>query len=110
MSAILIGLVTAFTLAIAYMFAIQDLDAVLTTATGLPVVEIFYQATGSQAAAVVLQSMMMICFFGAGIDLQNTKRPTLAMCRRILGFSGESYSRLNFPMRKVNYQLRAITP
>ena len=44
------------------MFAIQDVDSVLATATKMPITDIIYQATNSRAAAVVLSIVPAVCF------------------------------------------------
>jgi len=46
------------------MFAIVDVEAVIETATGLPLIEIYYQGTGSKAGASVLMALFAFCFFG----------------------------------------------
>lgn len=58
------GLFTAFPFACACMTSIVDLEAVLTTATGLPLIEIYYQGTGSRVAASILMALFAFCFFG----------------------------------------------
>jgi choline transport protein len=58
------GLATAFPFTIACMFAIVDVKAVIGTATGLPLIEIYYQGTGSKACASVLMAVFAFCFFG----------------------------------------------
>jgi hypothetical protein len=45
---LIMGLATAFPFTIACMFAIVDVEAVIGTATGLPLIEIYYQGTGSK--------------------------------------------------------------
>ncbi|KAK5943822.1 hypothetical protein PMZ80_003103 [Knufia obscura] len=60
---ILIGFVTTFPLIIVMMFTITDLDAVLSWP--LPSLEVYYQATGSAAAATALQLILTICLFTA---------------------------------------------
>lgn len=61
---LLVGLLTAFPFAISLIYAITDIDAVLGTVTGLPLIEIYFQATGSRVAASVLLSAFTFCFFG----------------------------------------------
>ena len=46
------------------MYAITDLNAVLNTSTGLPLIEIYRQGTGSQTAASILLAFFALCFFG----------------------------------------------
>lgn len=57
------GLLTAFPFTAALMYSITDIKAVLDTVTGLPLVEIYYQGTGSYAAASVLMAIFAFCFF-----------------------------------------------
>lgn len=54
---LLMGLLTAFPFTCALMYSITDLTAVLNTATGLPLIEIFYQGTGSATAASVFLAL-----------------------------------------------------
>jgi choline transport protein len=54
------GLATAFPFTIACMFAIVDVEAVIGTATGLPLIEIYYQGTGSKAGASVLMALFCL--------------------------------------------------
>lgn len=61
---LVMGLLTAFPFAAALLYSITDLTAVLNTATGLPLLEIYYQATGSYAAASALLALFAFCFFG----------------------------------------------
>lgn len=61
---LLMGLLTAFPFTCALMYSITDLTAVLHTATGLPLIEIFYQGTGSATAASVFLALFAFCFFG----------------------------------------------
>ncbi len=49
------------------MAAITDLDAVLETASGLPLIEIYYQGTGSRVGATVLMVLFAVCFFGCAV-------------------------------------------
>lgn len=61
---LLVGLLTAFPFAASLIYSITDLEAVLNTVTGLPLIEIYFQATGSRVAASVLLSAFAFCFFG----------------------------------------------
>ncbi|KAH8674762.1 amino acid/polyamine transporter I [Tricladium varicosporioides] len=74
---LIVGLLTAFPFACAMMFSIVDLDAVLTTATGLPLIEIYYQGTGSKAAASVLMALFAFCFFGCLVGNATTSSRTI---------------------------------
>jgi choline transport protein len=61
---LIVGLIIAFPFAAALMYAITDLDAVFNTVTGLPLIEIYYQGTGSKAAASIFTALFAFCFFG----------------------------------------------
>jgi choline transport protein len=58
------GLLIAFPFTAVLMYSITDVTAVLTTATGLPLLEIYYQGTGSKVGASFLTAMFAFCFFG----------------------------------------------
>ncbi|KAG9952316.1 hypothetical protein KCU85_g2243, partial [Aureobasidium melanogenum] len=62
--AMVAGLVTSFAFLTALLFCITDMKAILDDPTGVPVLAIFYQATGSKLAAIVLCSLISvsICF------------------------------------------------
>jgi choline transport protein len=64
---ILMGIVTAWPFAVSCMASIINVDEVLSTSTGLPLLEIYYQGTGSRAAATVLMSLFAICFYGCAV-------------------------------------------
>lgn len=55
-----IGFVTAWLFAISMMFSIGDFDAVAATPTGVPILELFYQALTNKAGAIALCSMIVI--------------------------------------------------
>ncbi|KAK5122246.1 hypothetical protein LTR85_004156 [Meristemomyces frigidus] len=61
---LLVGMITAFPFAVSLLYAITDLEAVLSSPTGLPLIEIYYQGTHSKAAASVLLALFAFCFFG----------------------------------------------
>ena len=59
---LVMGLFTAFPFAVSLMYAITDLEAVLSTSTGLPLIEIYYQGTGSKAASSIPAGTVCILF------------------------------------------------
>ncbi|KEF60470.1 uncharacterized protein A1O9_02031 [Exophiala aquamarina CBS 119918] len=61
---LVMGIATAFPFLCSLLYSIKDLSAVLSTPTGLPLLEIFVQATGSKSAAVLLTSVFTFCMFG----------------------------------------------
>ncbi|KAJ2989390.1 hypothetical protein NUW58_g3491 [Xylaria curta] len=58
-----IGIVTALPFVIVMMLVVKDIDAV--RSAPLPSLELFYQATGSKAATLGLQSLLTILFYTA---------------------------------------------
>ncbi|KAH0846343.1 GABA permease [Fonsecaea pedrosoi] len=60
-----LGAVTGFVFLISAFFCIGDLDATATTPTGVPLIQIFFDSTGSTGGATTLASMitviMLIC-------------------------------------------------
>lgn len=55
-----IGFFTGFVWLIALCFCIGDLEETANTATGVPVIAIFYNSTGSVAGASTLASMIVV--------------------------------------------------
>jgi choline transport protein len=64
MATIAIGLVSSLTYTIAMVFSISDFEAVTGSATGVPILELYYQATGSLAGAVGLHVLFLLTGFG----------------------------------------------
>ncbi|KAI1612030.1 amino acid/polyamine transporter I [Exophiala viscosa] len=56
---LLINGTMAFAFMVVSLYCITDLDTVLDTPTGFPIIQIFYQATNSKAAATIMDVMMM---------------------------------------------------
>lgn len=67
MGTIAIGFVTSFCYAIAMFFSIRDLDAVLSSNTGAPILDIYNQALGNKAGAIVLGCLVLFTSFGCVI-------------------------------------------
>ncbi|KAJ5217987.1 uncharacterized protein N7498_000086 [Penicillium cinerascens] len=74
---VLIGVATAFPFACACMNAITDMDAVLNAPSGLPLIQIYYQSTGSKAASSVLLALFAFCFFGCTVGNGTTCSRTI---------------------------------
>lgn len=63
-----IGFITSFLFVIAMFFSIQDLDAVMNSSTGFPILEIFHQALNkSKAGAIVLGCLILMTALGCVI-------------------------------------------
>ncbi|KAG5417009.1 hypothetical protein I9W82_004642 [Candida metapsilosis] len=66
-STVIIGFVTTFTFCIAIFFTITNLEAVLASNTGIPILDIFHQGTGSKAAALGLGILILVTAFGCNV-------------------------------------------
>ena len=55
-----LGAITGFIFLISAFFCIGDLEATATTPTGVPLIQIFYDSTGSVAGATVLASLIAV--------------------------------------------------
>lgn len=64
---IAIGGTIGILLIISLLFCIPNLDLILSTTTGQPLVELIYQSTGSTAAAIILASGLTGCFINGTI-------------------------------------------
>ncbi|KAL1845287.1 hypothetical protein VTK73DRAFT_741 [Phialemonium thermophilum] len=71
-STVCLGFVTMMVTTIAICFCIIDLDAVLATTTGVPILEVFYQATKNKGASIFLLSIMLYLACGAVVGSQQT--------------------------------------
>ena len=60
---LVMGLLTSFPFAASLLYSITDLSSILESPR-LPLISIYYQATGSYAAASVLLAVLAFCFFG----------------------------------------------
>lgn len=80
--AVYMGFVTGFIWLIALSFCIGDLDATATTATGVPVIEIMFNSTGSIAGASALSSMIsVICLVASNSLMAEGSRSVYAFAR-----------------------------
>ncbi len=79
---IVINGLLAFGFLLALLFSIGNVENALNTPTGYPVIEIFYQATNSNAATSAMQSAIIIIAFASTFDiLASTSRLTWAFAR-----------------------------
>ena len=90
-STVAIGFVTMFLTALSMSFCILDLEAVTNTPTGVPVLEIFYQATKNKGASVFLLFLMLYLISACAVcSLQTANRLMWAFARdEALPFSNQ---------------------
>ncbi|GME85662.1 unnamed protein product [Ambrosiozyma monospora] len=66
MSTVAIGFVTSFTYVVALFFCIKDIDGILNSGSGFPVMYIYYQVLENKAGAIVLASMVFVSLLDTG--------------------------------------------
>ncbi|KAJ5342271.1 hypothetical protein N7541_011395 [Penicillium brevicompactum] len=82
MSTVVIGFLTCFPFVIAMFYCITDLEAVIHTATGVPIYEIWNQATRSNIVPTVFICLLvLIAFFALNGCQQTASRLTWAFAR-----------------------------
>jgi choline transport protein len=57
---VVINGVFSFGFIVALLYCLGDVETVLASPTGLPIIEVFYEATGSKAATNVIMVMILI--------------------------------------------------
>ncbi|KAK7419751.1 hypothetical protein QQX98_003123 [Neonectria punicea] len=80
--AIAVGGVTGTAFILIMLFCLTDPTTVMATSTGMPIVELIYQATKSRAATTILTLMLGVCFInGTNASLTSASRLLYAMAR-----------------------------
>ncbi|CUM67311.1 uncharacterized protein PRCAT00005004001 [Priceomyces carsonii] len=69
---VVIGFVTMFLTAIVISFSIQDLNGLIDTPTGVPIIELLYQTTKNKGASVFLSTVLLYLTMSAFIGCQGT--------------------------------------
>lgn len=67
MGTVAIGFVTAWTYSVSMFFSMQDLDGLFATLTGVPILELYYQALSVKSGAIVLESLIIATGVGCMI-------------------------------------------
>ncbi|KAF7505075.1 hypothetical protein GJ744_001294 [Endocarpon pusillum] len=79
---IVINGIMAFGFLLGILFCIGDVENALNTPTRFPIIEIFYQATGSKTAATVMETCIIIIAFAASFgNIASVSRLTWAFAR-----------------------------
>lgn len=68
---------------ITFCFAVGDsLDTILDSATGIPIIQLLYNITGSNAGAIFMGCILLIlCYFSAVTTIASSSRQTWAFAR-----------------------------
>ena len=81
LASIIMGIVTGFIFLSILLFVLKDIDVVISSPAG-PLLQIFYDSTGSKAASVCLMVVPLLCFLFASVSLMTTSsRMTYAFAR-----------------------------
>ncbi|KAE8379352.1 amino acid/polyamine transporter I [Aspergillus bertholletiae] len=64
LSTVVIGFTTSWFYCIAMFFSVHDLNEIITTPTGVPILALFYQAVQNKAGAIALESLILITGIG----------------------------------------------
>ncbi|KAL1970241.1 hypothetical protein VTN77DRAFT_5401 [Rasamsonia byssochlamydoides] len=67
MGTVAIGFVTSWFYCISMFFSISNLEPLLNTPTGVPILELYYQALGNKAGAIVLEALVLATGIGCQI-------------------------------------------
>ncbi|SCW00469.1 LAFE_0C04874g1_1 [Lachancea fermentati] len=67
MGTVAIGFVTSFCYCIAMFFSLHNLDDIINSNTGAPILDIYYQALGNKAGAEILGCLILFTSFGCVI-------------------------------------------
>ena len=79
---IIINGTLAFAMLLALLFSIGNIEEALNTPTGFPIIEIFRQATGSNAGASAMESAIIVIAFASSFALlTSVSRLTFAFAR-----------------------------
>lgn len=57
--AVVVGFLSTFLLLISLLFAMEDVDLILSTPTGMPYIQLVYNATGSYAGTVCMALLLL---------------------------------------------------
>lgn len=106
---VVVGFVTAWLFGIAMMFSIKDFDAVSSTLTGVPILELFNQALGNKAGAIVLCSLIVLTGCGCLIASHTWQARLCWSFARDDGLPGSKYLSRVHPKLRVPIWAHAIS-
>ncbi len=88
---VIIGFVTSFSYVIAMFFSVQNLDDILNSNTGVPILDIYYQALGSKNGALCLETLIVLTAFGCNIASHTWQARLCWSFSRDNGLPGSKY-------------------
>ncbi|KAH7150664.1 amino acid/polyamine transporter I [Fusarium sp. MPI-SDFR-AT-0072] len=104
--AIVIGGITGLAFILVMLFCLVDFDTVVSSPSGMPLIELILQATKSRAAACIISSMLAACFVNAMVaGMASVSRLVYAMARDkgmpYHEFFGRVDAKLGVPVRAL---------
>ncbi|OJJ48971.1 hypothetical protein ASPZODRAFT_1364363 [Penicilliopsis zonata CBS 506.65] len=99
MATVGIGFTTAWFYCIAMFFSVTDLDALVDTATGVPILQLYYQALKNKTGAIVLETLLLVTGMGCQIACHTWQSRLCWSFARDGGLPGSKY------LARVNKQL-----
>lgn len=109
MGTVAIGFLTSFTYVIAMFFSIQDFSALLESTTGVPILDIYYQAVRNKAGTMVLMTLFLLTAWGCNISGQTWMARLCWSFSRDNGLPGSHlWSRVN-PSLGVPFNAHAMS-
>ncbi|CCH43786.1 Choline transport protein [Wickerhamomyces ciferrii] len=91
MATVAIGFTTSFLYSISMFFSIRNLDAIFASNTGVPILDIFYQALQNKHGALFLESLVVLTSFGCTIASQTWQARLCWSFSRDQGLPGSRY-------------------
>lgn len=91
MGTVAIGFVTSFCYSISMFFCIRNLDEILNSNTGMPILDIYYQALQSRAGACVLGVLLFCTAVGCNISSHTWQARLCWSFARDRGLPGSKY-------------------
>ena len=91
LSTVAIGFTTSFSYAIAMFFSVRNLDSILDSTTGVPILDIFYQALGNKHGALCLEALIVMTAFGCNIACMTWQARLCWSFARDEGIPGSRY-------------------
>ncbi|KAL8768825.1 MAG: hypothetical protein Q9209_005006, partial [Squamulea sp. 1 TL-2023] len=81
-NSLVVGVITTFFFAVSMLYCMKDLDAAVNSRTGVPIYEVWFQATQSSVAATIFMAMMLLALFITSIgSVQSGSRLTWSFAR-----------------------------
>lgn len=91
MGTVITGLVTSLMFSISMFLCIRNLDLILASGTGLPIIDIYYQALENRAGALVLTVLLLLTAFGCNIATHTCQARLCWSFSRDHGLPGSKY-------------------